>query len=301
MPFELERIDAAGWDADIQLTAYASPFHEYAWNEMIAEQFEQDFLAYRASRGTQAWLVPAYRQEQGLRSSFIGYGGPLPLHEVIDGRTELETSIEVLRELKTEVGASTVQGTLYPANYWPESAPSVEMAKTTIVDINFTPEDLFRRVISGNCRTAVRKAAKHEVQTRLLSEDDDYEQIARLLNQTQRRVGSSYVTSVEILRSISTLAVPTVTGQTYVAEINDQPIAMSTVVSNRNEAFHLFSGWDREYANFCAVQALHWKSILRAQEYGASRYNMGESHTPELLAAKLRWGGRLVTVPRLSL
>lgn len=302
MAFVFEKVDNTTWNIELQTAPYASPFHEYAWNDMVVKHFDHEFQGYAALNGKRTWLIPVYRQDELIRSSFIGYGGPLALHQVIDGSEELRTSVDMLTELKAKLGTTAVQGTLYPADFWPIKPPeqAIEMAQTAIVDIRLTPDDVFNTVISGNCRTAIRKAFKNNVQIRALTENDDYEQITALLNETQRRVGSSYMTDEGFLRSIGSLVDPYITANTFLAELEDQPIAMSTVITNKHEAFHLFSGWDRAYANACANQALHWHSIKQAQEYGASQYNMGESHTPQLMAAKLRWGGRVVTVPKVN-
>lgn len=302
MAFVFEKVDDIAWSSELQTAPYASPFHEYAWNDMVAEHFDYEFQGYAASYGDQTWLIPAYHHDQLIRSSFMGYGGPLALHQVTDGAAEIRTSVDMLMELKAKLGATSVQGTLYPADFWPVKSPeqAIEMTQTTILDITFTSEDIFNTILSGNCRTAIRKAAKSGVRIRSLTETDAYEQAKALLNETQRQVGSSYITDISLLCSIGSLNDSTIMADTYTAEINGQPIAMSTVVMNQHEAFHLFSGWDRKNANVCANQALHWNNILQAQKYGSAQYNMGESHTQQLLAAKLRWGGRVVAVPKLS-
>lgn len=301
MSLSLERIDGAAWDAELLASPYASPFHEYAWNTMAAEQFNQEFQGLKATHGEYGWLIPVYRQGEQARTSFIAYGGPLALHEVLNGKDELKASLHVAAEVKKEHGASSLQGSLYPAYFWPESVPpNVDIAQTALLSLD--SEDIFNDVISGNCRTAVRKAIKSGVHVRQLEPSDSvYEEVTILLNRTQQSVGSNYLTEVDYLRAIGDLDEPNIVGQTSVAELDGCPIAMSTVVTNRRMAFHLFSGWNRDFASVCANQALHWHNITQAQERRVDYYNMGESHTPELLAAKLRWGSHLAVVPKISL
>lgn len=303
MAYSLESVNADEWDAHLQVSPYASPFHEYPWNEMAAAQFGADFQGYVISSKDRLWLLPIYQRDGQTLCSFVGYGGPVSL-ERTEEVNELANCIEILEAAKSILGATAITGTLYPNSSWePVSDTRIEYSATSVVPIHGSQEDIFSAVISGNCRTAIRKAMKSGVKIHEIQDEDlaAYGQAEHLLQITQARVGSTYATPASLLRAIGTLDKPSITGATYIAEVDGQAIAMSTVITNRREMFNLFNGWDREFAHHCANQALHWHAIQAAIRQGVENYNMGESHNPNILSAKSKWGAKLVDVPKISL
>ncbi len=310
MSFEFTKVEKSEWSNLLANSAYASGFHEYDWNEMIAEQFGGQFSSVVASQGSRKWLLPVFSSfpwlgDRDVQLSAVGYGGPIPA-ETPDEETELSTSLKILEDFKTAHAATALRTVLYPADFWSQAEipdDRVQLALTCIVDVAEDPETIFSSVITGNARTAVRKSEKSGVTVRELNMADE-EEVTRtlsLLHETQRTVGSSYLTEGKYFSALNSLRSEQVGVATYVAEVDTAIAAMTLCVYNRRELFHLLHGWDRSYSWACANQALQWHMISEAAKRGVSTYNMGESHTPELLAAKLRWGGRLVGVPKISL
>lgn len=305
-----DRIDEAQWSSLTAETPYASPFHEYEWGAMMADQLGADFLPLLASEGDRQWLLPVYRDlpwlaDDEVRLSSVGYGGPLPTAEVIDGDVELAKDKLLLSALRPVVGSSALRTTLYPATFWPEEPidSSVAYGSTCKVTVEGDADLVFENTISGNARTAVRKSIKSGVTVRELRSDDedDVSEALDLLRTTQRDVGSSYETNPSLFRAISSLQGPELNSKTFVAEVDTAMVGMALCVYNRRELFHLFHGWDRAYAKTSANQALLWRMLSLAADLQIPSFNMGESHTPGLKQAKLRWGGHIESVPNISL
>ncbi|MFI5270969.1 MAG: GNAT family N-acetyltransferase [Candidatus Saccharimonadales bacterium] len=309
MAVNFEIADSKDWDALVSESPHSTPFHEFTWGETIAEQFQAVFKPFIAIEADRQWLVPAYQnlpgQSVGIKVGSIGYGGPLPDRQVIDGEDELKKSILILEALAKTVGASSLQATLYPAEFWSEhSAPDeVSFGSTCKVALAGDEQSVFDGTLTSTVRRAIRKSEKSDVVVRELrvGDEEDEETSLALLHKTQEEVGSDYLTQGTLLDAINKLDQLNLTGKTFVAEVDAETAGMVTCVYDKNELFHLFHGWDRSYADSRVNQALIWTMIRHAIDRSIPSFNMGESHTSGIREAKLRWGGHMESVPRIRL
>jgi hypothetical protein len=306
----IDSIESNEWGGLVGQSDCATAFHEYEWGQMTADQFNGRLETYTAVEGNRQWLIPVFTdlpwQKAGeAQTSIIGYGGPLPVGAEHVGEDELAASEALLEKVGTDLGLTSLKATLYPANFWPAESddPRISFGHTCKVGLVADTEKMFDEVISGNSRTAIRKSEKSGVIVDELAgaNDERSEAALALLQSTQRAVGSSYQTELKLFDAINALDVPNLGSATYIAEVDTAAASMAVCVFNRREMFHLFLGWDRQYASTSANQALHWQMIKKAVSLKLSTYNMGESHTPEIAKAKLRWGGQIEAVPKISI
>lgn len=310
MAIEFQTASQQEWRKLALQSPYATVFHEYSWNEMVASQLGATFEPIIANEDDRKWLLPLYRSLPGqgddeIRTSGIGYGGPLASYRVEDGGYELDVCVKIAEKLQNEVGNVAIGGALYPAQFWPIDKASVvvNFGSTCKVPVGDDLDTMFERTLTGNARTAVRKSAKNGVIVGDLDvkDEDMVDAAISLLHATQESVGSSYRTEKELFSKIGNLSEKDAEGRIFIAKVDTRLVGVVACAFNRQELFHLFHGWDREASATCANQALHWRMISLAVEKNVGAYNMGESHTPQLQAAKLRWGGHIEPVPKLSL
>jgi hypothetical protein len=249
------------------------------------------------------WLIPCYFgmpwSNIGFRVGGVGYGGPLPLQNVTSAQHEFE-QLNCVLHLLSEFTSKKCDGvTTYPAAFWEslQSSPSIAISNTRIITLPRDGTTLFDTVISGNVRTAIRKARKYGVEIRHIL-PDDIPIAHKLLVDTQRSVGASYTTPLELFADIC-CNMQTVTC-TLVAIYEKSVIGVATLLNTYHYGFHQFHGWDRRFANTAANQLLIWGLLEESITAGCRFFNMGESHSAELETAKARWGSHRVPILRLS-
>lgn len=299
-------ISAEQYDDLSATSPYTTPFHEREYCEVMAEQFNRQCQLVGVRSGDHQWIAnvftdPVDSSRNSLSMNIVGYGGPLPVSSVKDGgAAEMLRTTAAARAIGVSLRGKQISSQLYPAPHW-ESLPLENM--TCKVALQQDAESNFANVITGNARTAVRKAEKSGITVRQLDTDneEDAKAALHLLHMTQAQVGSSYLTSPSLFNALNRMQGQKVVGRTLVAEKDTAIVGMATYISNSKELFHLFHGWDRDFASSCPNQALIWRMIQIAAEDGIPTFNMGHSHTDALLQAKLRWGGKLENSPKIVL
>lgn len=282
----------------VDLSPYATPFHEYAFASLMGQYFNRRYTNVLARQNEREWVANVFTSSNDEAvTNIIGYGGPLPIEHPSDGRSELDGVTQVLGVIKKEVGARSVRALMYPSTFWPGEWSS----ETCKISLTGGESHVFNNTLTGNARTAVRKSQKSGVEVRPVNLADDHEvtRSVEILNITQQQVGSTYRTDESLFRSLSQLNDQQVRGQTIVATKDAAIIGVATYLYNSRELFHLFHGWDREFAYTCSNQALIWNMVQAAINMDIPAINMGQSHTESLLRAKLRWGGHLEKTPSL--
>jgi hypothetical protein len=303
----IEVIDNTSWDKYLSKANQSSPFQTYAWSKGIERILGGKFMPVYAVIGQRSWLIPCYlgspwATNDELRIGSIGYGGPLPIHEIEDISGEYIAIQDVLNGLSLKFNCSQVMATLYPRPGWGElNDRGLSLSETVIVPLSSTIETIFTLTLTGNTRTAIRKATKEGVVIREVNTEniEECERAYKILRDTQVSVGSNYTTNRDLFFALArgeTLGLTKV----FISVVHDTITGVAVLVWNEHEAFHLFHGWDKAFAYSCANQALIWHMMKYAHELNVPVFNMGESHSDSLLAAKLRWGGRTVPVARMS-
>ena len=305
---QFKTLDYDNWQKLVDRQRYPSPFYEYDWQMAVARYYKAKVDMLYIKDRHQGWLAPVFSglpwlTREELRLGSIGYGGPLSIHELSSPIEEMNKIKKVLQQLLIKNNAKKVTSSVYPAIFWNDEKviKKFEVDNTVRIhltgDINMT----FNNVLSGNVRTAIRKSKNNNVTIRkvTLSDNVEFEAAVNLLQETQKRVGSSYVTDRELLIALMKMKSNDLKVKLFIAEIDNVVTAMALGLHNKHEFFHLFHGWDRSFSVSAVNQALIWSMIKHAEESNIPLFNMGSSHTDAILAAKLRYGCRIEPVPQL--
>lgn len=211
------------------------------------------------------------------------------------GTDELRNIEKIVAAIEHETKSTCSGLVTYPSRHWRDLGGSVALSYTRISSLRKSVDSTFSQTLTGNARTAVRKAISSGVRIRPIS-PAEIEQGHLLLCKTQERVGASYTTNPvffeELCKSPSTRA--------HVAEFEEQIIGVGLLLLGFGQGFHFLHGWNREYASLSANQLLIWRMIEDTVACGASLFNMGESHSPDLDKAKSRWGSEPVPILKLT-
>ena len=296
---KMRSLDEPGWSRALKRSPYASPFHSWNWASLTCAHFGGSFRALQVDRGAyQKWLLPCYLDNQGessFRVGFIGYGGPFPCHSLMPGEVGVETLGALLEAAEHHLGLRVTTCTTFPWAGW--NRLELPCLLTRRLPLEGSQRQLFRSLLSGNVRTAIRKAARLGVQVVSLASADVQDAYALLAN-SQSAVGSSYVTPRGFFEE---LCLPKPHERFILgARLQDELVAVGVFLLGGGECFHLFHGWSREHAPSCANQAMIWHAVRRALALGCSTFDMGASHSDSLARAKRRWGGFEASVLRAN-
>ncbi|MCH9608824.1 MAG: hypothetical protein S4CHLAM45_07360 [Chlamydiales bacterium] len=294
----LSKLSEYEWNASLVHSPFASFFHEMKWIKAVCKYIGGKAECFQMEDDL---LVPVYHGEPWsptFRIGSIGYGGPLPLQPMESSKKLRERIYNVQTQLETAFQMPCSAITTFPWQGWSNLVleENETLSTTHILPLQPNQEAVFKTTLSGNVRTAVRRA--EECSVRLLQPHEE-EEAYELLTATQGRVGASYVTQKPFFKGLLSIGAPNV-------EIwggfspNGTLLAMSVLLCNQREGIHLFHGWNNEINKVGLNQALIWAMICSAIDKGCSSFNLGESHSETLRQAKARWGALEFPILRIT-
>lgn len=289
----LEKLSDENWDTLVSVSPYASFFHNSFWINSVCRLIGGISMKILASDNQRKWVIPIYfglPWSSTFRIGSIGYGGPLPLYNAIEP-TEERAKIEKIRShLQKEFQLECSGITTFPWHCWNAISTKAkeELAETQIISLPTDEDYAFTKILSGNVRTAIRRAEGYLIS---LLDETMGEEAYTLLQSTQLRVGSSYLTQKSFFLHLLKHRNEGV--QVWGAfDRHNNLVAMSLLLLGQREAFHLFHGWDLNSKLPGLNQALIWEMIKSSIQKKCTSFNMGESHSPNLKNAKKRWGAK---------
>lgn len=297
----LRCIDTEEWEEHLKKSPYQTPFHCTKLMRCFTSVLGGDFSLFVCSIEDKSWLIPVFTgtpwhaDGKMFTSSAVGYGGPLPLQSIKNSLEERQNINSVLQAIENKIEKSFSRGTLFPILGWKfrtEDSPS----ETMLVGLRPDIMETFDYVLSGNARTAVRKAEKLGLHTTEANGEDEILEAHHLISETQKYVGASYVTPLPLLRKILSSA----RSKLHIVSIGTKIICAGVLLEGKGHAFHWLHGWNREYADTCGNQLLIWSMIKACIYKGDLVFNMGACHSKSQRKAKEKWGAIAVPVPTLD-
>lgn len=184
------------------------------------------------------------------------------------------------------------------------SYPGVLTERFTFVVDTTRAEDKLFDAVEAKMRTAVRSAQKQGVIIREAGTLDDLRRLYRVLTETGARAserGISITMPLGFFQAILEKMVPQRQAVFYVAEYQDQPIAVMLNFISGATMLYYAGGSLREFSKQNASSLLQWHAIQQCQARGLHRYDLGGCN-PNLAESdprygvyffKKRWGGTL--------
>lgn len=238
-----------------------------------------------------SYIAPFFSDRNGSFSfSSVGYGGVTELSCARHLQQEATATKRLAQQLQGNGKGRFTRsaGMPLPANS-ANSRTTFPTGTTSVIPLAVSAEKTFTDVLTGNVRTAVRKAKANGVKCRELTRND-IKELHQLIVETQINVGSSYLTRIEFIEALFGLDQPTI--KCFGAFVDDELASGVVIASWGEHAFHYLHGWDREKSKLCVNQAVLWSAVEHEVHAGRRWFNMGASHSQPLLEAKLRWGAQ---------
>ncbi|MEZ2247278.1 GNAT family N-acetyltransferase [Microcoleus sp.] len=287
-------INKETWNEKLKSSPYQTPFHDAFLIDVFINELGGNYSLYCVENENKYWLVPVfygepwYRDVSVFATSAVGYGGPLPLHGITNINHEFIAIKKVIRFLEGYLQKSFNKGVLYPFIDWENMID--KSGETFIIDMGTDIDDTFSHILTGNARTAIRKAEKSGLIVKQPENKKELEEAYGLIINTQKLVSSSYMTPYSLLeRFFKEKELPI---KIYLALYKDIIVSVVVLLENEKHSFHWLHGWNRDYAKFCGNQFLIWFMIRSCIEKGCLKLNLGACHTEEQKKAKMRWGAK---------
>lgn len=298
---DLRIIGTGEWDENLKRSPYQTPFHRTKLMLCFTNVLGGDVSLFACTIEDKSWLVPVFTgapwqaNDKMFTTSAVGYGGPLPLQSIRPDSEERKNIGSVLQAIEDQIDKSFSRGTLFPIPGW-ECMPENTLTETMLIGLRPNVMETFDYVLSGNARTAVRKAENLGLQTQETKEEEKIVAAHNLISETQKYVGASYVTPLPLLKKI----LSTAHAKLHIVSINSKIICAGVLLEGKGHAFHWLHGWNREFADTCGNQLLIWSMIKACIYKGDLLFNMGACHSKSQRMAKEKWGAIAVPVPHLD-
>lgn len=301
---KISNIDKLEWKDNLKNSPYRTAFHDPDIIDLFTRSIGGSCVYLHVDYNNKQWLVPMFSGlpwtscSDYFSTSAVGYGGPLPLHNLIS-EEDFKDIILIIRELEKWSEKKFEKGTLYPCKLLEHlSIDKLNSIDTSIVELSGTIDNIFDNTITGNSRTAIRKALNSDVIIKEVNSEIELQCAYNLIKDTQLNVGSNYTTSYKLLYDIySSKNLPI----KIIAAISAcQIIGCVVFLENDSQSFHWLHGWNRDFAKLCANQLMIWNMIERSHKMGNKLINLGSSHKIEHRIAKERWGSKLYSVPVIN-
>lgn len=289
---KLLQISKNFWDKQILKEKSANVFHSSWWIELTADIFNKNpLILYIVKYNNNSYLISLFfEQALALQYSigFIGHGGPILAGNNSDALCQEMLQCLIL-ELENIFGTSPQKIICNPLSD-PEEYQlqnyDCNINKTQILDITKNSDFIFEQQISGNVRTAIRKAKKDNVYVVEKYTNNELSQAYNLLKNTQISVQSSYITPYKFFQSLTNSSFSSL----FIAKQDNKIIAISVCLFFESKAFFFLNGWDRLYSSSCPNYLLIWEMIKNAKNRGCHTFNFGSSHSDTLRKSKSQWG-----------
>ncbi len=232
-----------------------------------------------------------YDKDNKFSFSAIGYGGAVELSDTRCLDREGVAAVQLANHLEKAGKGHFYRSVGLPLPICTDNGENAfPKAETAVIPLAANVEETFSRILTGNVRTAIRKAQASGVTCRELGAQD-IKPLHKLIVSTQTNVGSAYLTRLEFITSLFNLEQPDV--KFFGAFVGDNLASGVILLADGEHAFHYLHGWNRDQSGLCVNQAVLWYAVAHAIRTGRHWFNMGASHTKPLLHAKLRWGARI--------
>lgn len=299
-------ISKAEWSERTKKSPYTTAFHDICLIDLFLRNLGGEYILFFSTESNKEWLTCAFTgnpwniSQSTFTTSSVGYGGPLPLHEIQNWEEEIQNIKSVIHEIGAFINKTFIRGQLYPSAHWVNALEDniYDFGKTLIIKLNDDLDYTFNFTISGNARTAIRKAQNSAVSIKEVSNLHELSQAHELITSTQKTQGAHYITPFTLLKDI--LFDNTIPAKIFIAVFDDIIIGSVVLLENHLQSFHWLHGWDRKFAKVCGNQLLMWAMLQNCIKRSSFSLNLGSSYTSGQIEAKKKWGAEFNNIIFLS-
>lgn len=278
----------AAWDTFVATHPGGTPFHRYAWRDIIAKvhRHETVMLAAHEPDGKLAGVLPLVRVKTPLfghflvSMPFVSYGGPL-------GTPEAERALaQAAKECASRDGAALLE--LRSRSELSTDLPVSHRKITVLLDISPQGPEATWSKLSSKLRSQVRRPQKEGVEVRF--GPDQLEPFFQVFAQHMRDLGTPTQPRRLFEELRDRLDDSIWFGAAWLGRV---PIAAGAGFRWRDEFEITWASALREHSRLAPNMLLYWAFIERAAKDGARVFNFGRC-TPGggTHRFKQQWGTR---------
>lgn len=290
------------WDSFIASSVNPSVFQTSVWGEVVETLGQKPYrISVTDDKGhlTAAALLVRRRTNSiltrlGLNRGLVSWG------PVANDENSLRSLLEALREEAKKRGLSEIQITndVFEGPVFLDSGFSrikTQLDHEIVVDLARSKEDIWN-ALDKDCRSAIRKAERDDIQVSEGSSDDFYD----LYLCTRKRLNAR-VTPKSFFKAIEELMVRKGMATFLIGRLGDQNVAAMIMLHFGGVAWYYEGASDEKFWNYRPNNLLQWKAMELAIEKKARLYNMTQATSPEnknslvygLYLFKSQFGGEL--------
>jgi hypothetical protein len=292
----LDECDEQVWDNLVATFEGGTIFHTWAWMQLIEKLNRAEKLPFGIFEGSDMiGVFPLFRVRRGPLTALasplggVGYGGPLV------ASSYYRVVIEHLDGILKRFGAGYIEfrslhGSVPAA--LTDSHYTVRELQTCVVPLSQGAEKLWSN-LKGECRTAVRKARKKNVEILEATDkgfvDIYYEMCKDTYSKSDRSpplLPQDYSTVWDILRPYDRIKV-------LLAWHKGQVVASSIFLRFRDKVYYWDGASFRAYYRLNPNNLLQWTLIEWGANNGFTEYDMMGANIPSIARFKKSFGGEL--------
>lgn len=286
------------WDNMVASFEEGTIFHTMAWMQVVEKLYGAEKLPIGIFDGSDLiGVFPLFRTRRGpikiLSSPLgaVGYGGPL-VSKALYGAV-IEQMDSLLKRLRIGYidfrSLAPLSTTMLADNHY-----STQKLKTIILPLDQKPPQLWNN-LKGECRTAIRKARKSNVQIVEAADKNFLDVYCEMTRDTYKKSNRLPPLSRSDYSIVWGLLEPYDRIKVMLAKHDDQVVA-GGIFFHFNDRLYYWDGASfRAYYQLNANNLLHWTLIEWGANNGVAQYDMLGANIPGIARFKLSFGGDLRT------
>ena len=284
------------WDDWVARCEEGSIFHTWAWMALTEWLRNAKKLHIGIFNGPEMiGIFPLFRARRGVFTLLasppgeVGYGGPLirtdyhqEVYQHLDKLLNLFKSDHIRLRLPRESEAKFLSQQDYKIQY----------LQTVVVNLN-QDSDILWRNLKKECRTAVRKAWKNNVQIDEAIDKSFIDSYFEMSQETFGKAGRLPPRSKQVFDLVWDMLQPLDRIKVLLAHYEGKLVAGGIFLRYNQKVYYWDGASSRESFSVCANNLLHWTMIEWGESNGLSEYDMLGANIPSIARFKKSFGGEL--------
>lgn len=285
------QLDRESWDAFVEASPLATPYHRWAWRKVIEDSFRHrtHYLSALDGSGSVRGVLPLVHMKSKIFGNFlvsvpfVNYGGVL-----CDSEGALQALLFAAEELRRDLGAEYVE--LRHLGTAVAGLPSREHKVTMLLPLNGDAQTQWTG-FNAKLRNQVRKAEKNDLRCSI-GQQELLDQFYPVFARNMRDLGTP-VYGREFFRNVLA-ALPEAT-RILAVSYRGETIAAGIVSWYRSTMEMPWASSIGDFRALCPNNMLYWEAIRFAIGKGCTRFDFGRSTPGEgTYNFKKQWGAEPV-------
>lgn len=282
---KVEEITFDSWENIFNKSGSSNYFQSPEWLRLQSSTFNLKNLFYKIDVLDKSKYISFQEKEGNIYSSFIGYGGFLTRDGEIENLGLIHQTLNTISgKYNFKVGRVKLNPFL---NYIGIQHPFIK-SDTVILKMEDSLEKQEQK-FNKKTRNLVRKSIKNGLIVKKISLDE-VDLFYRFYKTTMERVGSNYLTSIDLFKKFTETDNVDFLG----AYLKNKLVAGSIFLTCNDAMYYWWNSSSQEGRLFGANYILIFNAIKNAIKRNINFLDMASSHSKSIEEPKLKWGAERV-------